>query len=144
MSSCNSARPAGAPARATAIDPWRYFTKDFKRTKCGTKTQRGGHGLPYTNEDGSQGNFRCPKCGAVIGIERDLQLTNDFLKCGCGWKSTEDELREIRQRDPENIVNGCYTAYTRVKPSWRPRFEQPNKRSGAEMRDKRFLSKCIY
>lgn len=143
MSSCNSAGSAGAPTRATAIDPWRHFTKDFKRSKCGVHI-RPGPGFPYTNDDGSQENFKCPNCGAAMGIECDWLLTQKSIKCDCGWESTEGELRDIRRRDPEFIANECYNAHTRVKPSWRPRFETDTPRDGRAMRMKRHLRKCTY
>lgn len=143
MSQCNSAGSAGAHLRRIAIDPWRYFTKDFKHSKCGAKSQR-GDGLPFTNDDGSQENFKCPNCGAAIGIESDWLLTQKSIKCACGWEPTEDELREIRKRDPEFIATECFNKYTRVKPSWKPRFETITPRDGKEMRMKRHLRKCSY
>lgn len=141
MFDCNSAGSAGAPTRATAIDPWRHFTKDFKLSKCGVKSQR-GNGMPYTNDDGSQENFKCPKCGAAAGIECDWILTKESIKCDCGWEPTDDELREIFRRDPEFIATECFNKYTRVKPSWKPRFETKTPMDGNEMRIKRHLRKC--
>jgi len=133
MSSGTNALDESVTLRALAIDGRRL--KQFKRM-AGPATNRSA-AIPYIDDSGNQLNFKCPKCGATVGIE-DCAV-------GCDWNPTDKEWRDLRSRDPEDIPAQCYNEKVRTSPFCVPRFDKNLKPfSGKDRRMKRLLSKCSY
>lgn len=131
MSSDTIAPYGGVTLPALAIDSQRRFKR-----KPGPATNRSA-ALPYLDDSGNQINFKCPKCGAVVGIEDHATE--------CDWKPSNEEWAAIRSRDPESIPAKCYNEKVRTSRFCVPRFDRNLKLiSGKERRERRQRSKCSY